>query len=199
MDTYMSELKLESRMKKVSEPYMVYALRRVSKAKNENVGLKELAFKRLCTDNDIDSTLSILKEIIGCKEGVWRFYRSVNRRSLKKAFTELQVELIRNPASLYVDSIWKSVLSKDVCKAERKFLVDIDTSDFSYIGRVERYVLGKTNILEISKTPNGYHIVVEKFDTRELLEKFDKVEIKKDALFYLYSRNIPGYGVYNEL
>jgi hypothetical protein len=80
-----------------------------------------------------------------------------------------------------IGSLWKSCLLQKECKADNKFLIDIDTTD-GYILRKIKNDLAYANIEIDSEahTPNGFHIVTEKFDTR-MFADLDYVEIKRDA------------------
>jgi hypothetical protein len=173
----------------MTEPnYVVIALKRVSKSKDENTGMEKES-RRLIVKNGltVDEVVARAKTMCDSK-GVWRIYRSVNKRNFDKAFKKLQVEMIMNPEFAdHVDSKWKSILMGSDCKAERKFLVDIDTKDFNVHNQVIS-VLNELNIelFDHRETVNGFHIVCDPFDPRKLSE-FKDVEVKKDALLFLES------------
>ena len=172
--------------------YMLVALRRVSESKNENVGLSKKVIRRLVKpDEDYHIVAKQLADELSKEEGYWRIYRSVNRRDLNKAVKSLQIELINRGDEIAdrVDSVWKSIIMKPENKAERLFLIDIDTKDTSIVTNIINLLCDKNvSIEEDNETPNGYHLITKPFNP-QLLKDFDDVEIKKDALLYLNSVN----------
>ena len=112
-------------------------------------------------------------------KGVWRLYRSVNLRSMTKAKLELQHQLLEWPDNKDIGKEWLSILEKPLCKAERKFLIDID--DVSAVDAVE--ALLPVGILERVPTPNGMHFVTPPFHSENIDWPLG-VEIKKDALLF---------------
>jgi hypothetical protein len=170
-------------------PYILSALRR----KKENPNLQELCFRQIVKDMEID--LNILKARISKEQGIWRIYRSVNRRDLNKAFKHFQHKLIDGIDPWGLESEWKSSLCQTENKAEKKFLIDIDNNPDQYeIDSIKNYIVkNKGIILEENRTPNGYHIITIPFDSRDIygesehrrLNSFTNLEIKKDALFFL--------------
>ena len=76
-----------------------------------------------------------------------------------------------------LDTFWA------VCLKENNKLIDIDTTNpkelMKIVGLFEEDIIISSN-----RTPNGHHIVVKNHDTR-YLDKYDFVEVKKDAYFLL--------------
>lgn len=170
----------------MNSAYMIIALRRISASKNENVGLEKACIRKIVKSNEtIEITVNHLKKIIADEKGVWRIYRTVNKRDFDKARKILMKDLIDRPEDLShkIDSHWKSILMKSNCKADKKFLVDIDTKQLETRENVLE-ALKSTTILESVETPNGFHFVTEVFDTR-LLKDMEDVEIKKDELVFM--------------
>ena len=170
---------------KENEVYVMVALRR--KKDKENEFFSASCHKVVVKNEDFEYAEERLRKL--CDEGCWRVYRTVNKRDLTKALKLLQIEMITKPESIKdkIDSVWKSILMKPQCKAERNFLIDIDDKSVSPEMIIKKYLPGLKG-LEIVSTPNGYHIVVPPFDTRELLKDYgDKIEVKKDALVYKFS------------
>lgn len=169
----------------MNSAYMVIALRRISASKNENVGLEKACIRKIVKSNEtIDITVNHLKKIIADEKGVWRIYRTVNKRDFDKARKILMKDLIDRPEDLdyKIDSHWKSILMKSKCKAERKFLVDIDTKSTEVLENVLEAL--KMTMSDVIDTPNGYHIVSDCFDTR-ILKDFEDVEVKPDDLVFM--------------
>ena len=170
---------------KENNVYMLVALRRNKDKENEN--LSPLCRRHLVT-GDYNENLSELKE--RCHEpGLWRIYRSVNKRDLTKAMKKLQIELIENGENIKdnISSKWKSILMKSNCKSEKGWLIDIDTKDSKLYNEVVSYLENNTEVSEIKETPNGYHVIVKPFDSREFHKLYvsEEVCIKKDALIFV--------------
>lgn len=134
--------------------------------------------------------VAILKKATSDIPGVWRIYRSVNKRSVQKAELELIKTLIDrniNPGSQSnkpVGSLWKTILMQVRNKAERKYLLDIDNINSEIPAKVGQ-ILGN-KVLESHNTPNGYHLIVEPFDPRLFEGDWcDDITINKDGLLYL--------------
>ena len=162
--------------------HMLVALRRRKDKANE--GLKGACHKVLIKDSK-EYALQRLENL--CEEGEWRIYRTVNTRNLKRAAQLLQVELIYRADEIAdrIDQVWKSILMQPKCKADRRFLIDIDSDDILPDHIRAAYLNGVTTHLVV-KTPNGWHMITDPFDSRQLLEDMEgKVEIKKDALVYV--------------
>jgi hypothetical protein len=177
----------------MSKKHVFVALRRVSATKDENTGLTKKCIRFVDRDDDPVETLRRAKK--ACDEpGFWRIYRSVNKRDTELAMKLLQVKMITHPEQVVdkVDSVWKSILMESGCKGERKFLIDIDNSDPYYQIEVRKYLSEVVVTRKKEKfplktyeecgTPNGYHVVTDAFDSRELEKKFPDVEIKRDDL-----------------
>ncbi len=165
--------------------HLFIALRR----KKDNPDGDKMCFRQVlrCYD-DFDEVLAQLKSKIKLYPGVWRIYQTVNRRNPVAAQRMLQIELINSPIdnSEKVDTIWKSCLLK--CKAENKWLLDIDTKDYDTIDIIINSLHNKykVNIHHSIHTPNGKHIICDGFDNREFLETFGNiVTIKKDAYVFV--------------
>lgn len=171
------------------ESYVVVALRRVSKNKDENTGSSKMCFRFVQKDQDLSETIRIAKETIASQEGVWRIYRTVNKRSFEKARKQLMIDLITRPEQYEgsIDSHWKSILCTDACKSENKWLIDIDRKDEDLINSVKEFVLSHFGeIYETVDTPNGHHLITNRFDNRDFKNTFSEdVEIKKDALVFV--------------
>lgn len=157
--------------------YIWLALRR-----KKDTGLKGKVIKEF----DYDRLIERLKRRNDLKGQQWRIYRTVNKRDIVKAKKMFLKRLIDdNKDDTFMDQIFYSCLLNPACKAEKKFLIDIDNTDIKYCLDINKYLVNnKIHILENSNTPNGYHIITNGFDSRELLLMFKDVEIKKDALFF---------------
>lgn len=123
-----------------------------------------------------------------------RLYISVNARDEEKVKKQLMHELIDNNVDLaHIKSKLVSIASKSNCRLEKKWMFDFDSQDEQLL---EKFIKDLSDTIQIDKndatieshkTPNGYAIIVDKgFDTRELLKKYDFVELKRDDLLCIY-------------
>jgi hypothetical protein len=138
---------------------------------------------------DIEIIKSRLKE-----RGVWRIYETVNARNPVLSQKELMIRLIKNEKdySLNIDSLWKTCLMQPENKAERFFLIDIDTKDENIIKAIELLLEERHINYLLRETVRGYHIKSDVFDIRLITNDpfYKDVEIKKDALFFIQTIEI---------
>lgn len=68
---------------------------------------------------------------------------------------------------------------------EKRWIVDIDTKDISYVNEISEYINNICNpmignkILQTIPTKNGYHLITEKFDVKKFKEKYQDIDIQK--------------------
>lgn len=54
-----------------------------------------------------------------------------------------------------------------------------------FVDQVEQ-ALGSSTMIKVHETVNGYAVVTDQgFDTRDLLEKWKKVELKRDGMLFI--------------
>jgi len=141
--------------------------------------------------------LKEFREIKNNSDKPLRIYSCVNKRDIKKAIRNFKQEQLdadyydedsRNKFYFDIRNRWISSLMKQNCRAETKFLIDIDhiikeakNWDISYI---EEHLeeIGVKVILKYP-TKNGYHIITEPFNPT--LWNCEFGEVKKDALLLL--------------
>lgn len=136
-----------------------------------------------------------------------RFYISVNARDSNKLKKSLLHYLIEhdNFDMTDIESKVVSLASKKENSKENRWLFDFDEIDYSQKGNYSWAIEGfdKDLILqrrltefledlecyfdkahiEVHQTPNGYAVIVHHgFDTRNLLDKWENVTLKRDAL-----------------
>ena len=158
---------------------ILVALRRTK----ENRGKQELCFRQIIRDEVID--LNILKAKIANLPGVWRIYKTINKRRVETARRLLMKFLIDDPElfEYRIDSLWKNCLLKKECKDGRKLLIDIDREDIPI--KIQNMMdSGEIEVDALVRTPNGFHIVCPSLDTR-LIQGIKDVEIKRDALVFV--------------
>lgn len=131
----------------------------------------------------------------------FRMYLTVNARSSQKAFYNLQDDLLRMNERLMnghngtqsriqrLDTVWRSTVHSSEQKIDGRFLFDIDVDTMETAARFRDALAEETTIIEQIETPNGYHIITEKFNytTFTPLEESDDIELKRDEELYLYS------------
>jgi len=131
--------------------------------------------------------------------GIWRIYRSVNSRDTLKAKIDLiniLVQQLAAPMSVTKknpESIWKTALMQPKNRAERKYLVDIDTKDWEMVLQIQEVIAGQWGILETIETPNGYHLITRPFDARLLAIWKDVASVQKDALYFVKKLEVPSH------
>ena len=166
--------------------HLLVALRR--KKDEQNHGLDELCFRQVYRN---DTDLELLSLRMKNAGGYWRVYRTVNERDPQKALKMFQHELLDNkvlPENF--EQKWKSVLLNPENKTSRNFLLDLDTSNGSIYSMLVEYLLGNNiKVFDSNTTPNGYHVVTEPFDTRQVVNLFKDLEVKKDSLFFLHDEH----------
>lgn len=137
-----------------------------------------------------DEDLCILKRECEVLGGVWRIHRTVNKRSTEKAFKLLQHYLLDYPeCAPYVDSQWKTILLQPECRAERRFMLDVDFKDPTKIQEILKFLEAQDKfIIESKETPNGFHCITDPFN-RELF-KFDNVTVLTDG--YIFIEEVKG-------
>ena len=159
---------------------ILIALRR---KKENNRELPELCFRQIVRDEETD--MAVLRARIGQVPGIWRIYKTVNKRKLEPARKLLMKHLIDDPKRFVfkIDALWKNCLLQSECKAERNFLIDIDC-DWTE-EEVMKFILDKEiDAGLIVKTPNGWHVITEELDTRKL-QGIEDIEVKRDACYFI--------------
>lgn len=133
----------------------------------------------------------------GVLNEVSRLYISVNPRKHEVIHKSLQHYLIDQPevSLVNMEKLVASLAMKKGTALTKKFLFDFDEKP-EYIGmfvdEVEQ-ALGNANMIEVHETPNGFAVVTEQgFDTRELLSKWENVELKRDAMLFTDSYQFMG-------
>jgi hypothetical protein len=178
-----------------NKPYEVYLLFAIARAKdNKFKHREEIKLYNIITHKDnIQKQYNELKgKINAYKQYNWRIYLSVNQRDTRKAYYTLKKKLIdidtiyneedKIKQIKHIDRLWVSHLMKPENKSKRGyFLLDIDTKGIPIIKLKDNK---KINIITQRETKNGYHIVTEPFNTKNLICD-ELVEVKKDALLHL--------------
>lgn len=119
-----------------------------------------------------------------------RIYSSVNKRDIDKGIREFEQRQLyaryydeESKYSFYFDikNRWISCIMAPKCRAETKFIIDIDDGEDDIEFIREKLELLSVRILLEYKTKNGTHIVTEPFNPNTLPE----ADINKDGLLLL--------------
>jgi len=175
-------MKDKERIKEADYCHLYIAIRR--KKDNDQKDMEwrgELCFRRVIRNEEDD--LSYMRNMVSRHPGKWRIYKTINKRDMEMGRKLLISKLTLEPEQwkYRVDSLWKTMLLQPICKAERNILIDVDTKDLSVIAKV--LVDNKVHFDRV-ETPNGFHYVCEKFDTR-ILEGIKDVEFKRDGYVFV--------------
>lgn len=141
---------------------------------------------------DYGRDLYLLEEKCKLLGGEWRIHKTVNSRDTYKAMNWLFHKLLDNPEFAgCIDSLWRTaLLQKECIYGEQYFLLDVDTKDESELIILNDLIPDIENIIDnITETPNGYHYVTKKFDTREVC-KLPYVKLIRDG--YVFIKKIGG-------
>ena len=194
---------------KFDDPSKVYLLVLLAR-KKENPDLTEKHKLEKCNRyvvhsvDDIPHALSEMEKKAGLYPDIkFRVYLSVNRRCLKKGFghvswrlAQLSMDLLNGNQQAYttlarLGSEWKSVLAEKPCRAERRFLFDVDFSNKTEEGQLAYsrfldtlYPLSVT-IHHSGPTLNGYAVITDPFNINDLGGLPEHVELKSDDYLYL--------------
>ena len=167
------------RIKEAESYHLFIALRR----KKENREGVEQCHRQIIRDEEMD--LNSLKGRIKSIKGIWRIYKTVNKRKVEPARKLMMKYLIDEPEKFgyKVDILWKNCLLQKSCKGERNFMIDIDTKIIpEELGDIINS--GKIEVDELIPTPNGWHIICRNLDTR-LLQGIKDIEVKRDDIKFV--------------
>jgi hypothetical protein len=116
------------------------------KKDNPDSNKKEICFRHISAGTEnLEKDIELLKSRIKLsgEPGVWRIYRTVNKRDVVKAKRAFVHQLIDiddqgvfekdEQGNDFVSTLWKTVLCQPENKAERNFLVDVDSKDRALI------------------------------------------------------------------
>lgn len=158
------------RSNNIKEVHVYLALKRM-KDNDEHICLRQIAYDEV-------KDLEILKARCRLIPGNWRIHRTVNKRDLEKSrkmFIHTLLDTDRNE----VDRLWRSCILQTENKAERKLMFDLDNkSEFNNITKIlnDNHI----DVVEFKETTNGYHIVVDRCDTR-LFKDIKDLTILRDG------------------
>ncbi len=161
--------------------HLFLALQRPSKH-----GIGHKACIRHIIKGDETEELKIFSAKISTIGGEWRIHRTVNARDVNKAYKVFMKTMIDFPErASCIESVWKTSLLQVECRAEKKFMLDVDTKSVKHLIELSEILdKAKENILDIHESPNGFHYILNPFDTRELC-KLQYVRLLRDGFFFI--------------
>ncbi|ORX86179.1 hypothetical protein BCR32DRAFT_241174 [Anaeromyces robustus] len=104
-----------------------------------------------------------------------RAYFGIRRKSVKRVLLGCNLEIAKSLANTSNIKPWKMVESvslSDSSREDKKWVIDIDTKDISYITYIKNTIkeLGGKCYYQVP-TPNGEHIICTPFRFQEYIEK----------------------------
>jgi len=158
-----------------TQVHMYMALQRNSKHGNKN------CIRHVIKGED---SLEVFCAKIKAIGGEWRIHKTVNARDIGKAYKIFMKAMIDYPEKAScIDSEWRTALLQRNCKAEKRFMLDIDTQDEEVLAQIES-LLWDVSVLYRIKSPKGWHYVTCPFDSREVCELED-VTLLRDGYHYV--------------
>lgn len=131
-----------------------------------------------------DEDLKFLEMRCLARGGEWRIHHTVNPRDPEKAMRYLMKKLIDHPELCTdVDMEWRSALLQPECSyGKRLFMLDVDTEEVTPILKCLDEC--GAEIVKKVKSPKGWHLITEPFDTRKVCELPD-VSLQRDGYYYV--------------
>lgn len=165
--------------------HLFLALQRPSKQ-----GPGQKACIRHVIKEDEEKELAIFEAKLKVIGGEWRIHRTVNARDTKKAYNWFMKYLIDYPERVSaLESIWRTALLQRECKAEKYFMLDIDTQEVEKIQLINEILSCRSvTVHKKVKSPNGWHYVTEPFATREICN-LEYCTLIRDGYFYVKTVN----------
>jgi hypothetical protein len=126
-------------------------------------------------ETEFDDILAELKEKQANSERMHRIYSSINKRNAIKAMhlfkrRMLEMELHRSDRQVdfFLNSTkeYLSCLAQLECRASKLILVDVDGAESLLNEQLAK--LEDTSIIDVRKTYNGYHIITEPFNLKQI-------------------------------
>lgn len=129
----------------------------------------------------------------------YRLYLSANARNSEKAMHRFQKQLTDMRQELAngheptrkkikrLDKEWLSTLLKSENKADKYFIIDIDSQDMDLYDRTIESLQENTEIIHAIESPNGFHVITRPFGYPNWeAQSWDaEIEIKTDGLTFL--------------
>lgn len=135
---------------------------------------------------DPEMELAMLQAKLLILGGYWRIHKTVNARDVEKARKWLLHDLIDHPEhGAYIDSQWRTALMQPEARADKFFMLDIDTQEEAAIRIICETLLASGGaIVNRVKSPKGWHFITKPFDTREVC-KLPDVTLLRDGYYFV--------------
>jgi hypothetical protein len=177
----------------------IIARKKENATQTEKEKLKAQA-RRICVnEEELESSYDELAEVannMAEKFGLtYRMYVSINKRDMQKGLRslinhELDLLLSKNDETIPISRIsskWKSLLSKDNCRADKYWMLDVDFNEM-YAGGltelVQKLRTAGVTVVFRQYTPNGMAWIIEPFNPN-LVELPAGVSLCKDHLMFV--------------
>jgi len=182
-----------------------YILLAIARSKeNDNIqATDQPTIRKIIEDRDeLENKIEQLKQATSRFDNEYRLYATINGRNARDALHLLQKESLdwlrkseksgQTPTKIKrIDHEWKSILQRDECRDEKRFLWDIDDPSEEALKEI-RASLSDHRIMTL-QTPNGWHIITDPFNFTAI-DEFDpdesefhgyECERKNDSLTFM--------------
>lgn len=182
--------------------YVMFAIAR-SKSNSELTAKKQIVIRKVIRHMEhFEHGLEEMRAI--CKERGHKFYIyiSVNSRSTMKGYAimkhkmcDMENHMMMGDIEQFrkylgrVDKEWYSALMQTNSKATKYHMLDVDVPNENFVDSLIEMIEDQPHSPKCHvkrRSRNGWHVVVDGFDSR-ILEEFDDVEVNKDGLLFLDS------------
>lgn len=157
--------------------WVVKTLNQYDKYIDEMVKLCDLTGARLYVNLDQKSTEKLVIDLADSSMSLIKQMLRNNQISTKNTFNLLNSITSRGTTSIH---------------ATRKYLFDVDSKDVKVLSQTLNLITANNSIercMVVLDSPNGWHVVVDRFnleDIREKLDLMEDVEVKDNALTVVY-------------
>lgn len=157
--------------------WVVKTLNQYDKYIDEMVKLCDLTGARLYVNLDQKSTEKLVIDLADSSMSLIKQMLRNNQISTKNTFNLLNSITSRNTTSIH---------------DTRKYLFDVDSKDVKVLSQTLNLITANNSIercMVVLDSPNGWHVVVDRFnleDIREKLDLMEDVEVKDNALTVVY-------------
>lgn len=161
---------------------------------NSNKGSKRWVNKLVSYNHEtfLENCEKLLHQMVYYGNPDWRLYSSVNPRNAEQATKLLIADLVMDIGDDANDRKYLNINSRYIsalCVPESRdyvrnqyFLIDVDTHEVDVAKTIMQSLEDDTSL--IYNTPNGFHILTQKFDTR-IIQNIEHVSFKRDGLILL--------------
>ena len=197
------ELELLKEHCKFKSEYDVYILLAVARKKDhpDITNSQEIVFREVIkTEKDIERKYNKIHALTrNYMDGKYSFYVYIttNPRDIRKAFFLLHAQFTSMLSEFLcsgvvdviskkfkrINELWISCLMKPGCRGSSKnFMIDLD--DSKKLGEVCEELRKLTEVIRVTKSKNGYHIIVKPFN-RTLMPKIEGMELQTDSITFV--------------